>query len=177
MACMSLPNPNALATALHGASIGACATTTGVATNAQACGTGQGYASWLAPRYAASSWSSLASWCIARPCDGAPHVSISLERRLCMRSSECRLHADESFRSFRSKLTRTSRGLRTVRTGYAYQPPACCTYQRRRAACPGGRHDCTYAVHVRPGASCVLCTYELCVPASCVLYVPEAQGS
>ena len=34
------------------------------------------------------------------------------------------------------KLTRTPRGLRTVRTGYAYQPPACCTYQRRRAACP-----------------------------------------
>ena len=31
-------------------------------------------------------------------------------------------------------LTRTSRGLRTVRTGYAYQPPACCTYRRRRAA-------------------------------------------
>ena len=35
-----------------------------------------------------------------------------------------------------AKLTRTSRGLRTVRTSYAYQPPACCTYQRRRAACP-----------------------------------------
>eukprot|EP00964_Phaeocystis_antarctica_P113494 scaffold77507_cov69-Phaeocystis_antarctica.AAC.1 len=32
------------------------------------------------------------------------------------------------------KLTCTPRGLRTVRTGYAYQPPACCTYQRRRAA-------------------------------------------
>ena len=32
------------------------------------------------------------------------------------------------------KLTRTPRGLRTVRTGYAYQPPACCTYRRRRAA-------------------------------------------
>jgi hypothetical protein len=29
------------------------------------------------------------------------------------------------------------RGLRRVRTGYAYQPPACCTHQRRRAACPG----------------------------------------
>ena len=27
-------------------------------------------------------------------------------------------------------------GLRTVRTGYAYQPPACCTYQRHRTACP-----------------------------------------
>jgi hypothetical protein len=52
---------------------------------------------WLAPRYAASSWSSR---CIARPWDDATHVSISLERRLCMRSSECRLHADESFRSF-----------------------------------------------------------------------------
>ena len=35
------------------------------------------------------------------------------------------------------KLTRTPRGLRTVRTGYAYPPPACCTYRRRRAACPG----------------------------------------
>ena len=34
------------------------------------------------------------------------------------------------------KLTRTPRGLRTVRTGYAYPPPACCTYRRRRAACP-----------------------------------------
>ena len=33
--------------------------------------------------------------------------------------------------------TRTPRSRRTVRTGYAYQPPACCTYQRRRAACPG----------------------------------------
>ena len=30
----------------------------------------------------------------------------------------------------------TSRGLRTVRTGYAYQPPAWCAYRRRRAACP-----------------------------------------
>ena len=41
-------------------------------------------------------------------------------------------------------LTRTfismpmSRGLRTVRTGCAYQPPACCTYRRHRAACPCG---------------------------------------
>ena len=32
-----------------------------------------------------------------------------------------------------SVLTRTSRGLRTVRTGYAYQPPACGTYRRHRA--------------------------------------------
>ena len=35
-----------------------------------------------------------------------------------------------------AKLTCTPRGLRTVRTGYTYQPAACCTYQRRRAACP-----------------------------------------
>jgi hypothetical protein len=98
---MSLPNPNSLATTLRGASLGACAATSGAVTKAQACRTGQGHASWLAPRYAASSWSSLASWCIARPCDDTTHVSISLERRLCMRSSECRLHADESFRSFR----------------------------------------------------------------------------
>ena len=37
-------------------------------------------------------------------------------------------------------LTRTSRSLRTVRTGFACHPPACCTYQRHRAACPRGTH-------------------------------------
>ena len=31
-------------------------------------------------------------------------------------------------------LTRTSRGLRTVRTGYVYQPPACCTGRWHRVA-------------------------------------------
>jgi GTPase SAR1 family protein len=34
---------------------------------------------------------------------------------------------------------------RTARTGYAYPPPAYCTYQRRRAACPQGPTHCTYA--------------------------------
>ena len=34
------------------------------------------------------------------------------------------------------ELTRTPRGLRWVRTGYAYQSPALGTYRRRRAACP-----------------------------------------
>ena len=34
------------------------------------------------------------------------------------------------------KLTRASRGIRAVRTGYAYRPPACSTYRRHRAACP-----------------------------------------
>ena len=34
-------------------------------------------------------------------------------------------------------LTRTSWGLRTVRTGYTHRPPASCKYRRRRAACPG----------------------------------------
>ena len=34
------------------------------------------------------------------------------------------------------QLTRTPRGLSWVRTGYAYQPPALCTYRRRRVACP-----------------------------------------
>ena len=43
------------------------------------------------------------------------------------------------------KLTRTSRGLRTVRTGHAYRPPpACCTYRRLGAAW----HYCTYTVRV-----------------------------
>ena len=37
-----------------------------------------------------------------------------------------------------AKLTRTPGGLRWVRTGYAYQPPALGTYRRRRAACPQG---------------------------------------
>ena len=36
------------------------------------------------------------------------------------------------------ELTRTPPGLRWVRTGYAYQPPALGTYRRRRAACPQG---------------------------------------
>ena len=54
--------------------------------------------------------------------------------------------------SSHAKLTRTSRGLRTVRTGYTYQPPACCTYRRHRAAF-------TYAVHVpASGVPCVPCT-------------------
>eukprot|EP00964_Phaeocystis_antarctica_P087912 scaffold55898_cov78-Phaeocystis_antarctica.AAC.1 len=34
-----------------------------------------------------------------------------------------------------TQLTRRSRSHRTVRADCAYQPPACCTYQRRRAAC------------------------------------------
>ena len=33
-----------------------------------------------------------------------------------------------------TKLTSSPRGLRWVRTGYAYQPPALGTYRRRRAA-------------------------------------------
>ena len=40
------------------------------------------------------------------------------------------------------ELTRTPRGLRTVREGYAHRPHACRTYRRRREACPGGHH-CT----------------------------------
>ena len=38
-------------------------------------------------------------------------------------------------------LTRASRGLRTLRTGYAHQPPARCAYLRRRAACPRAVHE------------------------------------
>ena len=38
------------------------------------------------------------------------------------------------------ELTRTRRGLLRARTGYACQPPAYCTYLRRRAACHQGRH-------------------------------------
>ena len=39
----------------------------------------------------------------------------------------------------RPVLTRTPRNPRTVGTGYARLPPACGTYPRRRAACPGWR--------------------------------------
>ena len=45
-------------------------------------------------------------------------------------------------------LTRTPQSPRTVGTGYARLPPACGTYLRRRAACPGGRGDemCTVRI-------------------------------
>ena len=43
-----------------------------------------------------------------------------------------------------AKLTRTPRGLRRVRTGYAYQPPALDRYRRHRAACPQGPTYCTH---------------------------------
>ena len=52
-----------------------------------------------------------------------------------------------------AKLTRTPRGLRWVRTGYAYQPPALGTYRRRRAACPQGPTYSTYWVRVSFGRS------------------------
>ena len=47
-------------------------------------------------------------------------------------------------------LTRTPQSPRTVGTGYARLPPACGTYLRRRAACPGGRGDemCTVRIPV-----------------------------
>ena len=61
-------------------------------------------------------------------------------------------------RGRRAELTRTPRRLRWVRTGYAYQPPALCTYRRRRAACPQGP---TYS------------TYWVRVPASGVAHVPR----
>ena len=73
-----------------------------------------------------------------------------------------------------AKLTRASRGLRTVRTGYAHQPPACCTYRRLRAACPGGGHHCTYAVHVPASAvPHVPCPCGTTGPGSCPLRVEE----
>ena len=47
-----------------------------------------------------------------------------------------------------AELTRAPRGLRWVRTGYAYQPPALGTYRTHRAACPQGPAYCTYWVRV-----------------------------
>ena len=46
----------------------------------------------------------------------------------------------------RTELTRTPRGLRRVRTGYAYRPPALGTYRGHRAACAQGLTCCTYGV-------------------------------
>jgi len=61
--------------------------------------------------------------------------------------------------AYEPELTRTPRRLRRVRTGCAYQPPAYCTYhRRRRAACLQGPAYCTYWVRV---------------PASGVPYVPR----
>ena len=60
------------------------------------------------------------------------------------------------------KLTRTPRGLRRVRTGYAYQPPALGTYRTHRAACP---QSPTY------------CTYGVCVPALGVGHVPRTVAT
>jgi len=36
----------------------------------------------------------------------------------------------------------------TARTGHAHPPSACCTYRRRRAACPQGPTYCTFGVRV-----------------------------
>ena len=69
---------------------------------------------------------------------------------VCMRPASTRL-----------ELTRTPRGLRWVRTGYAYQPPALCAYRTRRAACPQGPTYCAYWVRIT---------------ASAVLYVPATQA-
>ena len=49
-----------------------------------------------------------------------------------------------------NELTRTPRGLRRVRTRYAYEPPAYCTYRRRRAACPQGPTYRTYRAPWHP---------------------------
>ena len=57
-----------------------------------------------------------------------------------------------------TKLTCPSQGLRTVRTGYAYQPCAYCTYRRCRAA------RSQYSTR---------CMYWVAVPASGVPYVPR----
>ena len=50
-------------------------------------------------------------------------------------------------------LTRTPQSPRTVGTGYARLPPACGTYLRRRAACPGGRGDEMCTVEYQPRGS------------------------
>jgi hypothetical protein len=51
-----------------------------------------------------------------------------------------------------SVLTRPRSLLTVVRTGYVCQPPACCAYQSRRAACSRGAKHVTYAVRLAPCA-------------------------
>ena len=55
-------------------------------------------------------------------------ASVSTLRRLRARSSS----------STAARLTRSPRRLCRARRGYSHQPPAYCTYQRRRAACTQG---------------------------------------
>ena len=60
-----------------------------------------------------------------------------------------RLHVGgPALSGLRPALTRTPRGLRTVRAGYACQLSASCTYLRRRAACLQGATYCAYGVRV-----------------------------
>ena len=63
-------------------------------------------------------------WHRRQPAVSAP--SVALRRSRLPRACACG-KSD-------SMLTSTSRSPRTVSTGYAYQPPACCTYRRLRAA-------------------------------------------
>ena len=73
-------------------------------------------------------------------------------------------------------LTRTSRGLRTVYTGHAYQPPAWCMYQRRRAAClEAPRTGCAYV----PKVPCSLAPQvvgHLRIDRAARLPLPGARG-
>ena len=93
--------------------------------------------------------------CIASP-DPSPlrwqMASVSTLRRLRARSSS----------STAARLTRSPRGLRRARTGYSHQPPAYCTYQRRRAACPK--------------APCTACTGYASQPRACTVRTLAADG-
>ena len=105
---------------------------------------------------------------LARRCDGAfdrrvrrlPRALLSEQawtacRRRSRAFARCRRRPRTTTRrstccTSGAKLTR-ARGLGRVRAGYAYQPPALCTYRRRRAACPQGPTYCTgYAYPPRP---------------------------
>ena len=66
--------------------------------------------------------------------------------RPCVASPAC-------LSSCSAALTRTPRRLRGVRADSAYQPPAMCTYRRRRAACPQGLTYCVPGTRARLGRS------------------------
>ena len=89
-------------------------------------------------------------------CAAAVRATTSASLRSTRSSKPCRAAATSRWST--AKLTPTPRGLRRVRTGYAYQPPALGTYRTHRAACPQGPTHCTYGVRV---------------PASGVRYVPR----
>eukprot|EP00964_Phaeocystis_antarctica_P154897 scaffold123810_cov51-Phaeocystis_antarctica.AAC.1 len=75
-------------------------------------------------------------------------------------------------------LTSTSRGLRTVRTGYACQPPAYCTHQRRKARYAYQPRACVpYVPTLAPQALTLTLTLALALILALALTLSLAPSS